>query len=192
MPWISFARAAILVAGAPASRIQSARQLRQNPARPIRSMFWASWRWRKWRTSRRKGGGGHRIVQRIEWIVGGDAFVFSEQLMGHFLGLCGPLCHRAGENRKGSHWPSSIRARAQGEDSRHAGPGQRSPEMIERLLRAGADAFRVNMSHGDHATHAETIAAIRAVEKKHGAPGRVLCDLQGPKLRVGQFRDGRR
>jgi pyruvate kinase len=71
------------------------------------------------------------------------------------------------------------------------GPASRSPEMIEKLMRAGADAFRVNMSHGDHATHAETIASIRAVEKSLGRPVAVLCDLQGPKLRVGQFRDGK-
>lgn len=71
------------------------------------------------------------------------------------------------------------------------GPASRSPEMIRKLLLAGADAFRVNMSHGDHATHAETIAAIRAVEKDLGKPVAVLCDLQGPKLRVGQFKDGK-
>ncbi|MEQ1542556.1 MAG: pyruvate kinase [Novosphingobium sp.] len=71
------------------------------------------------------------------------------------------------------------------------GPASRSPEMIAKLLHAGADAFRVNMSHGDHATHAETIAAIRAVEKDLGKPVAVLCDLQGPKLRVGQFKDGK-
>ena len=41
------------------------------------------------------------------------------------------------------------------------GPASRSPEVLARLVRAGADAFRVNMSHGDHATHAETIKAIR-------------------------------
>ena len=58
------------------------------------------------------------------------------------------------------------------------GPASRSPEMIEKLLRAGADAFRVNMSHGDHETHAQTIAAIRAVEKNLGKPVAVLCDLQ--------------
>ncbi|MFN3516418.1 MAG: pyruvate kinase [Novosphingobium sp.] len=71
------------------------------------------------------------------------------------------------------------------------GPASRSPDMIARLLRAGADAFRVNMSHGDHETHAATIAAIRAAEKDFGRPVAVLCDLQGPKLRVGQFRDGK-
>ncbi len=71
------------------------------------------------------------------------------------------------------------------------GPASRSPERIEKLVRAGADAFRVNMSHGDHETHAQTIAAIRAVEKDVQRPIAVLCDLQGPKLRVGQFKDGK-
>jgi pyruvate kinase len=71
------------------------------------------------------------------------------------------------------------------------GPASRSPDMLEKLFRAGADAFRVNMSHGDHAVHAETIGAIRALERKTGRPITVLCDLQGPKLRVGQFKDGR-
>lgn len=70
------------------------------------------------------------------------------------------------------------------------GPASRSAEMIEKLLRAGADAFRVNMSHGDHQTHAQTIATIREVEKVFGRPVAVLCDLQGPKLRVGQFAGG--
>ena len=71
------------------------------------------------------------------------------------------------------------------------GPASRSPEMIEKLLRAGADAFRVNMSHGDHPTHAETIANIRAAEAQFGRPLSILCDLQGPKLRVGTFAGGR-
>ncbi len=71
------------------------------------------------------------------------------------------------------------------------GPASRSPEMIAKLLRAGADAFRVNMSHGDHETHAQTITAIRAAERDFGRPVAVLCDLQGPKLRVGQFKDGK-
>ena len=71
------------------------------------------------------------------------------------------------------------------------GPASRSPEMLEKLYRAGVDAFRVNMSHGDHAVHAETITAIRALERKVNRPITVLCDLQGPKLRVGKFKDGR-
>ncbi|WP_260926571.1 pyruvate kinase [Novosphingobium sp. 9] len=71
------------------------------------------------------------------------------------------------------------------------GPASRDKATIEKLLRAGADAFRVNMSHGDHETHRETIANIRAVEKDVGRPVAVLCDLQGPKLRVGTFKDGK-
>lgn len=70
------------------------------------------------------------------------------------------------------------------------GPASRSPEMIERLFRAGADAFRVNMSHGKQDDHAETIANIRALEKALGRPTTILVDLQGPKLRVGSFADG--
>ena len=71
------------------------------------------------------------------------------------------------------------------------GPASRDPEMIARLLEAGADAFRINMSHADQASHAETIAAIRSAEKTFGRPIAILCDLQGPKLRVGEFVDGR-
>ena len=70
------------------------------------------------------------------------------------------------------------------------GPASRSPEMIERLFRAGADAFRVNMSHGAQDDHARTIANIRALEKTLGRPTTILVDLQGPKLRVGRFADG--
>jgi len=70
------------------------------------------------------------------------------------------------------------------------GPASATKETIAALLRAGADAFRVNMSHGDHETHARTIGLIREVERELGRPVAVLCDLQGPKLRVGKFRDG--
>ena len=71
------------------------------------------------------------------------------------------------------------------------GPASREPEMLRRLFKAGADAFRVNMSHGDHATHAETMKAIRELEREFYRPVAILCDLQGPKLRVGTFKDGK-
>jgi pyruvate kinase len=71
------------------------------------------------------------------------------------------------------------------------GPASRSPEMLERLFKAGADAFRVNMSHGEHDDHAATIQAIRAMEKTFHRPITILADLQGPKLRVGSFKDGK-
>jgi pyruvate kinase len=67
------------------------------------------------------------------------------------------------------------------------GPASRTPEMIRELYLAGADAFRINMSHGTHDTHAEVIGHIRALEKELGRPMTILVDLQGPKLRVGTF-----
>ena len=70
------------------------------------------------------------------------------------------------------------------------GPASRSPEMLERLVRAGADAFRLNMSHGSHADHEPVVAAIRALEKQFARPIAILADLQGPKLRVGAFAEG--
>lgn len=70
------------------------------------------------------------------------------------------------------------------------GPASSDPEMLERLLRAGVDAFRVNMSHGEHETHAATIKAIRDLEKQFNRPVAILADLQGPKLRVGKFANG--
>lgn len=70
------------------------------------------------------------------------------------------------------------------------GPASRSPEMLDRLVRAGADAFRLNMSHGAHADHEAAIIAIRALEKQYAKPIAILADLQGPKLRVGTFKDG--
>jgi pyruvate kinase len=71
------------------------------------------------------------------------------------------------------------------------GPASRDPEMLRRLFRAGADAFRINLSHGEHEAHAASIKAIRALEKEFNRPITVLCDLQGPKLRVGTFADER-
>ncbi len=70
------------------------------------------------------------------------------------------------------------------------GPASRSLDLIRALHLAGADAFRVNMSHGTQADRAEVIAAIRALEKEIGRPMTILVDLQGPKLRIGTFSEG--
>lgn len=70
------------------------------------------------------------------------------------------------------------------------GPASNSPEMIQRLYEAGVDAFRINMSHGDQSAHAATINEIRKLETRLQRPVTILCDLQGPKLRVGTFKDG--
>ncbi|MBR0552290.1 pyruvate kinase [Stakelama marina] len=71
------------------------------------------------------------------------------------------------------------------------GPASSSPEMIEKLFAAGADAFRINMSHGDQESKIPLIEAIRGLEKKLGRPSTILADLQGPKLRVGKFDGGK-
>ncbi|MFN4011979.1 MAG: pyruvate kinase [Pannonibacter sp.] len=70
------------------------------------------------------------------------------------------------------------------------GPSSSDPEMIEKLFRAGADVFRINMSHSSHDLMRELVARIRAVEEKVKRPIGILADLQGPKLRVGKFADG--
>jgi pyruvate kinase len=70
------------------------------------------------------------------------------------------------------------------------GPASRTPEMIRKLAEAGADAFRINMSHGSHKDHARAIEIVRGLEKELDRPTTILADLQGPKLRVGLFADG--
>ena len=67
------------------------------------------------------------------------------------------------------------------------GPATSTPEAIERLFIAGADVFRLNFSHGSHEDHKARLDAIRELEKKVQRPIAVLADLQGPKLRVGDF-----
>ena len=71
------------------------------------------------------------------------------------------------------------------------GPASSTPEMIEKLFLAGADAFRINMSHGDQESKIPLIEAIRKLEKRTGRPSTILADLQGPKLRIGKFADGK-
>ena len=71
------------------------------------------------------------------------------------------------------------------------GPASNTPEMIATLFQAGADAFRINMSHGDQQSKIAVIQAIRALEKEFQRPTTILADLQGPKLRVGKFEGGR-
>jgi pyruvate kinase len=70
------------------------------------------------------------------------------------------------------------------------GPASSTPAMIRKLFEAGADAFRINMSHGKQSEKAAVITAIRALEKDLGRPTTILVDLQGPKLRVRAFADG--
>lgn len=71
------------------------------------------------------------------------------------------------------------------------GPATSSPERLSALFEAGADAFRFNFSHGSHADHQERYAAVRSIEKSMGRPIAIVQDLQGPKLRVGNFEGGK-
>ena len=70
------------------------------------------------------------------------------------------------------------------------GPASADRETIARLFKAGADMFRINMSHASHDGMRERIRMIRAVEEEFKRPIGILVDLQGPKLRVGTFADG--
>lgn len=70
------------------------------------------------------------------------------------------------------------------------GPASFSLAMIEKLFRAGADVFRLNMSHTDCETMADLVTRIREVEKIVRRPIGILVDLQGPKLRIGSFAKG--
>jgi pyruvate kinase len=65
-----------------------------------------------------------------------------------------------------------------------------TPEMIERLIRAGVNVFRLNMSHGDHDFHRTAHQRIREAAQRLGEPIATMADLCGPKMRVGKFVDG--
>ena len=71
------------------------------------------------------------------------------------------------------------------------GPASSDARTIRKLMLAGADAFRINMSHGDQKQKAKLVSAIRALEREFHRPTTILFDLQGPKLRVGHFEGGR-
>ena len=70
------------------------------------------------------------------------------------------------------------------------GPASADRATIEALVRAGADVFRLNFSHGTHEDHRRRLDLIRSIEADLGRPIGVLLDLQGPKLRVGTFANG--
>jgi len=69
------------------------------------------------------------------------------------------------------------------------GPASSDRTMIARLFAAGADVFRINMSHTSHDRMRELVATIRSVEEENNRPIGVLVDLQGPKLRLGAFKN---
>ncbi len=70
------------------------------------------------------------------------------------------------------------------------GPSSNTLEGIENLYRAGMNVVRINFSHGSHEDHAKTIGYVREIARKYEYSIPVLMDLQGPKIRVGQMKDG--
>ena len=71
------------------------------------------------------------------------------------------------------------------------GPASTDPAVVRALFLAGVDVFRLNFSHGSPADHRARFETLRALEQETGRPIGILADLQGPKLRVGTFADGR-
>lgn len=71
------------------------------------------------------------------------------------------------------------------------GPASATEEVIRKLYLTGVDMFRLNFSHGSHDDHRAKMTIIRNLEKEYGRPIGVLGDLQGPKNRVGKFKDGK-
>jgi pyruvate kinase len=71
------------------------------------------------------------------------------------------------------------------------GPATSDLQTIEQLFRAGADVFRLNFSHGSHDDHRRRYELVREVERISDRPISILADMQGPKLRVGPFADGK-
>ena len=71
------------------------------------------------------------------------------------------------------------------------GPTSTSPEMISKLFESGADVFRLNFSHGTHEDHKTRYDIIRKLEIKYNRPIGIIADLQGPKIRIGNFINGK-
>src|SRR5262245_35779396 len=70
------------------------------------------------------------------------------------------------------------------------GPATQTPQALEKAMLSGMNVARLNFSHGTHEVHAGVIATLRELAKKWDAPVCILQDLQGPKIRVGKFKNG--
>ena len=67
------------------------------------------------------------------------------------------------------------------------GPASREAEVLRQMIRAGMNVARINFSHGDHQTHGKAIETIRRVAAEEDSVVAILCDIQGPKIRLGMF-----
>ncbi|HEU5176826.1 MAG TPA: pyruvate kinase [Burkholderiales bacterium] len=71
------------------------------------------------------------------------------------------------------------------------GPSSSEPAVLERMVRAGVDVVRLNFSHGTADDHLKRAAMVKEIASKVGRTVAILCDLQGPKIRVGKFKEGK-
>ncbi|MFY8085524.1 MAG: pyruvate kinase, partial [Rubrivivax sp.] len=71
------------------------------------------------------------------------------------------------------------------------GPASSDPQVLENLLRAGVDVVRLNFSHGKAQDHIDRATLVRETAARVGKPVALMADLQGPKIRVGKFVDGK-
>lgn len=71
------------------------------------------------------------------------------------------------------------------------GPASSTPEVLERMINAGVDVVRINFSHGTREEHMEHAELARSLARAAGQTVGVLADLQGPKIRIGKFEDGK-
>src|SRR5687768_1966402 len=71
------------------------------------------------------------------------------------------------------------------------GPASSDPVILERMIRAGVDVVRLNFSHGSAEDHLARAALVKELSSKLGRTVAIMCDLQGPKIRVGKFKEGR-
>src|SRR5262245_21227116 len=71
------------------------------------------------------------------------------------------------------------------------GPASSDPAVLERMIRAGVDVVRLNFSHGTAEAHLARAALVKQLSSKVGRTVGIMCDLQGPKIRVGKFKDGK-
>lgn len=67
------------------------------------------------------------------------------------------------------------------------GPKSNDPEIIRQMIRAGMNVARINFSHGEHPIHSQTIDTVRQIAAEEGAVIAILCDIQGPKIRIGKI-----
>src|SRR6185503_3003999 len=71
------------------------------------------------------------------------------------------------------------------------GPASSDPAVLERMVRAGVDVVRLNFSHGTAQDHENRAKLIKEIASKLGRTVAILCDLQGPKICVGKFKEGK-